>query len=1189
MAIKQRVIKASIAGGYNLKHEGIATYYVWYDSGAPSRSEVSGDSLNYTKKSAGGYTNKGILYSNMNITGCNGGTTSWCWFQIYFDQTSSYDIGCEALTSGINNASINGTTINFDPDDDPDDAFDVLFIEPDTIYLQFCREDGSTKTNGLNLKDDSEIILYLGYNVDDPDPPPVPTNFKISSSSVRPEGSATLSWSGSADHFEIYRKLNSGSWSTDPVYTPEGTTQSVKASSSSGDTYYYRIRAKSGGLFSNYSSTTPSLKAELGQAGKPSVTINDKTTLYVAQPGSSTYTLKWSAPSAGTNNSIINYKIEQSVDNISFSQYGELLSSGTTSKAVPANSTNGASYYYRVLPVNKYGTCTSYSDSVQIKTIGKPTVAKITTAPSNANISQNFNVQWGNISSGTGYTISYKLYYVINDTATQIYTGTNTSATVNISSIANNSQFTLKLETIATATDGGTISDSTTYATTYTKGAAVSFNNKTLIIKNDAGTAAAPRAYNTVDLTWNKATTTDTASGTIKYKIRYKTSSMGEWDDLKKADGNKVENLTVTNYTVSNFSNVVNEGEEARFKILAYQTSTQTPAETDTVIITRMEKPRVTGGAISGTITSTSIPYWFSYEYNIPSEDINCIVELGYNGTYGGVSQTHILSQSTGTIQGEDTKLTFSLVSGNTSSSAVIKALYTKVITNHYVKPDGTLRITLSSISVPACSTTYLIPFKYNFKMPITSGTFTAGYNQNKNFYNPGDTINLRCTAPNWKDAAGGTTGAKSITYTYKGNNKEGQSISAGTTKTDIAPAASTDFSLVYTLYTTITYADDFDTVEVDSNSINIARWNNTDIAVLSSVIKTNSSISGFLVLPELLCASGQYANLSKVVYTIYSQQTKQPVSTELTNVTLTRTEAQAMRERKFDFTDESTGDLSYYATIIFTNTSGGEISKTTATYLIRSAGVPIAIRKGRIGINVGSATFIEETDVSKNSALYIASNNDTASILELSAGSNSINPYFINFLKGNEDYGKIFFNESDSLLHCDKWYYPVTKVNEKTGDITLTASDVKARPETWMPTAEEVATAGTGISISGKTISWSPTAGTGIDISGKTINNTGIINVETGVTSGTIKITKNGETTEVKVAGLGTMAYANTGSYLAKNNGAFTGTMTGPTITLSGAMSANVINGNAIIYTSDGSIPTGTAKGQIWLKKKGT
>jgi hypothetical protein len=295
------------------------------------------------------------------------------------------------------------------------------------------------------------------------------------------------------------------------------------------------------------------------------------------------------------------------------------------------------------------------------------------------------------------------------------------------------------------------------------------------------------------------------------------------------------------------------------------------------------------------------------------------------------------------------------------------------------------------------------------------------------------------------------------------------------------------------------------------------------------------------------------------------------------------------MRERKIDFTDESTGDLSYYATIIFTNTSGGEISKTTATYLIRSAGVPIAIRKGRVGINVGSATFIEETDVSKNSALYIASNNDTASILELSAGSNSINPYFINFLKGNEDYGKIFFNESDSLLHCDKWYYPVTKVNEKTGDITLTASDVKARPDTWMPATSDIVSAGTGISISGKTITWAPTAGTGISISGKTISNAGVTAIASGSSNGTISVTTNGSTANVAVTGLGTMAYASTSSYLAKNNGAFTGTMTGPAITLSGAISANVINGNAIIYTSDGSTPTGTTKGQIWLKKKGT
>lgn len=1018
MAIKQRVITALIDGKKNLVHNQGAYFWVTSDTGAPSRSSVSGNKLNYDKKDSGGYLGDGILYSNMNIRGCNGGTSNWCWFQLYFDKTEDYDFATVGLPNGINAANVDGTSINLDKNDSTDDAFEALFtplsIHTSFIYLRILREDGKTSTNGVSLTEDAKITLYLGYNVDDPDPPSTPTNFKIAKNSLPPYSTAelgtTLSWSASSNTslYKIERRIGSnGTWQQ--IDTTTSTEYTVYPSNQLNEVYYFRVRAYGNSQNSNYTSTV-SLTAALSQAGKPSVTINDKAILYIAQPGNSTYTLKWSVPSAGTNNSIINYKIEQSVDNISFSQYETLLSSGTTSKAVPANTTNGASYYYRVLPVNKYGTCTSYSDSVQIKTIGKPTAAKITTAPSNANISQNFNVQWNSISNGTGYTISYKLYYVINNAATQIYTGTNTSTTVDVSSIPNNSQFTLKLETIATATNGGTISNSTTYATTYTKGAAVSFNNKTLIIKNDAGTAAAPRAYNTVDLTWNTATTTDTASGTIKYKIRYKTSSMGEWDDLKKADGNKVENLTVTNYTVSNFSNVVNEGEEARFKILAYQTSTQTPAETDTVTITRMEKPRVTGGAISGTITATSIPYWFSYEYNIPSEDINCIVELGYNGTYGGVSQTHVLSQSTGTIQGEDTKLTFSLVSGSTSNSAVIKALYTKVITNHYVKPDGTLRITLSSTSIPACSTTYLIPFKYNFKMPITSGTFTAGYNQNKNFYNPGDTINLRCTAPNWKDAAGGTTGAKSITYTYKGNNKEGQSISAGITKTDVAPAASTDFSLVYTLYTTITYADDSDTVEVDSNSINIARWNNTDIAVLSSVTKTNSSISGFLILPELLCASGQYANLSKVVYTIYSQQTKQPVSTELTNVTLTRAEAQAMRERKFDFIDESTGDLSYYATIIFTNTSGSEISKTTATYLIRSAGVPIAIRKGRVGINVGSATFIEETDASKNSALYVAASSSastSAPVIEVSANS-GVDSTLMKFALGDSSVGVV-------------------------------------------------------------------------------------------------------------------------------------------------------------------------------------
>jgi hypothetical protein len=103
------------------------------------------------------------------------------------------------------------------------------------------------------------------------------------------------------------------------------------------------------------------------------------------------------------------------------------------------------------------------------------------------------------------------------------------------------------------------------------------------------------------------------------------------------------------------------------------------------------------------------------------------------------------------------------------------------------------------------------------------------------------------------------------------------------------------------------------------------------------------------------------------------------------------------------------------------------------------------------------------------------------------------------------------------------------------------------------------VATAGTGISISGKTISWSPTAGTGIGISGKTISNAGVTAIASGSSNGTISVTTNGSTANVAIKGLGTMAYASTSSYLAKNNGAFTGTMTGSAITLSGAIRGRI------------------------------
>lgn len=47
---------------------------------------------------------------------------------------------------------------------------------------------------------------------------------------------------------------------------------------------------------------------------------------------------------------------------------------------------------------------------------------------------------------------------------------------------------------------------------------------------------------------------------------------------------------------------------------------------------------------------------------------------------------------------------------------------------------------------------------------------------------------------------------------------------------------------------------------------------------------------------------------------------------------------------------------------------------------------------------------------------------------------------------------------------------YPVASVNGKTGDVSLGAADVKARPETWTPTAAEVGALPAGTKIPGKT-----------------------------------------------------------------------------------------------------------------------
>ena len=72
----------------------------------------------------------------------------------------------------------------------------------------------------------------------------------------------------------------------------------------------------------------------------------------------------------------------------------------------------------------------------------------------------------------------------------------------------------------------------------------------------------------------------------------------------------------------------------------------------------------------------------------------------------------------------------------------MIKALYDRVINQHYAKPKGKLKVDLYSTTYPACLSSSTIDFNFNFVTKITSNPTLTLNNTKTTYTNPGDTIN---------------------------------------------------------------------------------------------------------------------------------------------------------------------------------------------------------------------------------------------------------------------------------------------------------------------------------------------------------------------------------------------------------------------------------------------------------------
>lgn len=1073
-------------------------------------------------------------------------------------------------------------------------------------------------------------------------PPPTVT---ASASSIAPGGTVTIEWSG-AEHginnniagYKLQGTYNNGSTDTwvefDDISSSSLSGSATLTLSNSGTyTIFVYARDSADGVFRVSNTGYVTVRTEVTNPGKPTnFKINGNTSIvYIGNTGSPAISFTWTAPTdTGINNSIASYTIYKDSTAIKTGITTTSLNNFYTTST--AASSKVGTYYVKVL-----GTVqgSANSSNVQVALIGSPTTPTITsTIPSST--TSDITLKWNTGTAPTGSTVTYTIAYTPSGgTKTTLKTGLTTNTyTFPISTVNANTNFTITVTAIATASGGGTISS--TYTTsTITRVSSISFSNAWINITNENNTANFPSyAYNKVILSWNAATSPNSTSFT--YTIKYNLNG-GTWSTLTTTSN--------TNYTINTLSSIASEGKRIGFYIIASDNYGQT-AESDYKYITRMSKPVISKASVTD-ISYIGFTYNFTYSFGVDNENLICTYVLGYNGIYNNeIIASKTLTTANGTVNESLSNLNTYLTSGkNLSTSTMLGALYQKVIINKTPKPLGSLTIKLASASIPDCYSETTVNFNYNFitaAKNFSEGDFLVG-TSTKRFYNEGDVISLYFNPISWTDATGSTLGAN-IIYTITGNNKtfNNEEIAPKTVINDTAPSTSEDIELPYTLQAQIVYADGtIGSTKTIGGKVFVARWTANDIIYLSSISKTGDVISGHLILPSLLCGSSQYGNVTGVNYSLYYVGETEAIE-NYNNIPVNDIDL-IDKDISFNFINTSEESVSLYATATFINNSGNTITKTSTNYLLRAAGVPLAVRKGRIGINVDSSSFIvNDDDASLNSALYIAASSDTAPILELSAGSNANNPVFINFLEGNTLFGNIYYNETQSLFHCDKWYYPVTSVNGKTGAIKLVASDVEARPSTWMPAA-----------------------GDGISISGETISNSGIrtLTATTGDNNGQIKLTINGTSTNVSVKGFSTnylslsggnltgkittsyesgtwINSANGGSAINLIGTSYTGWISGnsktgkfvistypaqtdllyfgfklnttitsgvnsldksmtwngttgelkiESATISGAVSANVINGNAIIYTDNGTTPTGTTRGQIWLKKKGT
>ena len=829
---------------------------------------------------------------------------------------------------------------------------------------------GSTK----NIKCASGSTLTLTINYEQmATPPSAPTNLKLSSNNVAPNAPVTLSWDASSanGNTSVTYTVNKNGVALSPTTTSTSYTV-TSPSTKTSDTYTVTA---TGNLVSgsNTSSGVILTSTYTDPSGVTNVLVNNKSSVYIGTTNKPILILSWSGASGGTNNAIAGYQVYRNG-----SAYGSQLSSSTTSLTVTDSG------YYTVGVIGAYSNSIPAHSSTSVKATvniisdpATPTISSYSTK-----VGGDTSYSWNATTTSNTYSISYNVSYTTNSTTSNYTNVITNSVTFPVSSkITQGSTYTLKITTTLIAIDGGTKSTSfTTNSITYVE--PFSFTNIWLYHYDPYITSAQSKMYyawKSIQLNWSAAVATSTSGTSFKYQTFYRLGNNGQWTQLYTPNTN-------TNYLFD-----ISQIQRGSTIQIFVQASDEYGISVDSSILTisKMALPTLSN------LTISNIDYQkinFSFTWGLDTSyavDLMYSCELCYDGTYEKVIDGDNLGHHTSGGTKADVA-NINLASGKTAATtSMLYKLYDKVINQEYARPAGKLRLTLYYNGVLECSTVGEIDFSYNF---ITSFSLNAfSITNQKEYYNPGDKYTYKTTAANWSDAAGTQLGAN-VEYKVNGNNKEIVLSPSTLSYEDTAPQASNDLVITYTLTGTLSWADGYSISDTKSLSVNIARWSNADIVKVVNVSISNGMVNGSLVLPDSLCSSLKYNNLSKVQYQILYDDntvaTEVSIITDFTNKTI-----------PFSFSTTKT-NFNIYGKAIFINTSNSQIVKTSSLYLIRDEGIPLAIRKNYVGINVDKEFALDDppalsvyapVNETISPVVSIIGNSGNKKIIDMYSGANKI------------------------------------------------------------------------------------------------------------------------------------------------------------------------------------------------------